>query len=405
MNAIRKPNRNRILVAWNESAWDARVNTGVNIGEPISPRFDFRARPSYVCMLSDAEPSSPSPRGEGWGEGDRDVRHSRMPHSNADRSRTGTLRPFNCYPQVQNGPAWFQAHPSALSIFSVCSASSAARARRPAAKSSCRSSGSGRGFTLIELLVVIAIIAILAALLLPAISRAKRSARIGQARLEIGNIVNAIHKYETDYNRLPTSSNAVNAAAAAGADFTYGTSYGGSDLAFRTPSGGTQPIHALDNAGGDLTAPYGQQCQTNNAEIMNILLDLDYYPNLGHARNPQQTKFLSATKGNDTNFPGVGPDNVYRDPWKNPYIITLDLNNDERTRDAFYRDPQVSADQNSTDNPKKGLNGLIPIVSGNTFYEVNAPIIVWSAGPDMMIDPKELATKGANKDNVVSWGQ
>jgi prepilin-type N-terminal cleavage/methylation domain-containing protein len=269
-------------------------------------------------------------------------------------------------------------------------------------KTSERTSRSSRpGFTLIELLVVIAIIAILAALLLPAISRAKRSARVGQAKLEIASIVNAIHKYETDYNRMPTSTNAVLSAASAGADFTYGT-WQLPD--FNVPGGGTQPIHALDNSGADLAGVSGN-CQTNNSEVMNILLDLDYYSNAGHLRNPQQTKFLSATMNNDTNFPGVGPDHVYRDPWKNPYIITLDLNNDERARDAFYRSDLVSADLSSTDNPKKGINGLIPIVAGATFYEANAPIVVWSAGPDGMIDPKDKANKGANKDNIVSWGQ
>ena len=46
----------------------------------------------------------------------------------------------------------------------------------------------------------------------------------------------------------------------------------------------------------------------------------------------------------NTTSPGVGPDGVYRDPWGNPYIITIDLNYDDKARDAFYRNPTVSAD-------------------------------------------------------------
>jgi len=411
MNAIRKSNRNRIFVpvAWNESSWDAPVTVG---DSPSPRRFNQHARLSYVCILSKdviertEAPGSLSPRQEGRGDGTRDLRLPKMLFDNGRRARTGALRPFNCYPYIQNGPSWFHAHPLALSVFSVGSSSTEDKARsRRAAKTACRASRVRRGFTLIELLVVIAIIAILAALLLPAISRAKRSAKVAQAKLEIQNIVNAIHKYETDYNRLPAAPSDSQAAGAINEDFTYGTANlvcrgaGDTPLAvsagFATPSGGTQPIETLGVAAG---------AQTNNSVIMNTLLDLDYYPNQGHSRNPQQTKFLSATMNNDVNFQGVGPDHVYRDPWKNPYIITLDLNNDERTRDPFYRAPQVSEVPSS--NPKRGINGLIPIDSASgPIYEVNAPIIIWSAGPDLMIDPKGLANQGANKDNIVSWGQ
>ena len=43
------------------------------------------------------------------------------------------------------------------------------------------------------------------------------------------------------------------------------------------------------------------------------------------------------------------------------------------------------------------------VVGASTFYEANAPVMVWSAGPDKMIDPSQPATKGANKDNILSW--
>jgi prepilin-type N-terminal cleavage/methylation domain-containing protein len=57
-----------------------------------------------------------------------------------------------------------------------------------------------RGFTLIELLVVIAIIAILAALLLPALSAAKRKAKLAQCQSNFHQISVACYAYATEYN-------------------------------------------------------------------------------------------------------------------------------------------------------------------------------------------------------------
>jgi prepilin-type N-terminal cleavage/methylation domain-containing protein len=64
---------------------------------------------------------------------------------------------------------------------------------------SVRKRTDGKGFTLIELLVVIAVIAILAALLLPAISKAKESARRSYCASNLRQIAMAVFMYADDH--------------------------------------------------------------------------------------------------------------------------------------------------------------------------------------------------------------
>jgi type II secretory pathway pseudopilin PulG len=269
-------------------------------------------------------------------------------------------------------------------------------------KSTCRL---GLAFAFIELLVVLGIIVILAALLLPPLVPRRGPPRVKRVQLEEAQIANAIQTYEADHGRFPVSSNAINAATVSGQDFSFGTA--GLPTGLKTPTG-TLNLRALAAAGNPVSY------QANNSEVMAVLLDIESWPgpppvptiNQGHAMNPHKIQYLNVTRTGDTSSPGIGSDGVYRDPWGQPYIITIDLNNDGRARDAFYREPGISADPTDPGTPKRGLDGLIPkAVGGKTFYEANAKVMVWSAGPDKTVNntPGTPANQGANKDNILSW--
>ncbi len=275
------------------------------------------------------------------------------------------------------------------------------------------------GFTLIELLTVISIIAILAGMLLPALSRAKVRAQVALCKTEINDLVGAISAYEAEYHRYPSTGQARQNSTENDPDFTYGTTY-------VNPQSGARV--QMVNKKTQILGPVlnNTQEQESNAHLIGILNNVDNFRNgvafggstpntlnFNSRLNPNKITFLKGAKEVAGGFsksgalvspkPGIGEDGVYRDPWGNPYIVSIDLNGDGRCLDAFYRNAVVSQQPKAA--AGSGFNGLSrPSDAANqNNFQYNNGVMVWSFGPDGQVDPKVNASVGANKDNVISW--
>ena len=116
-----------------------------------------------------------------------------------------------------------------------------------------------RAFTLVELMVVISIIALLVGILLPAISRARDNAKIGQSKSNIRNIHTASNLYENDHKGKFFSACPENMSSGPDGSWTGLSAPAAVSAWFgRYDSGGQS------GAGGKSTIPPGiQPCETD----------------------------------------------------------------------------------------------------------------------------------------------
>ena len=253
-----------------------------------------------------------------------------------------------------------------------------------------------KGFTLTEMLVVIAIIGIIAAITLPAIGRAKIRSKAAVTKVEMKSLEGAIKAYKSDYERFPIGRLSNNNPRNNYGDHTAGK----------------HPYY-IDDIGKEIAWAPG------NNNVMYILLAEDAGHNVRHARNPKKHKYItpkdSGTSVDKDGIPGLSLTKVYRSPFGNNFIISMDVSGDGYCGDNYYGWKK---------NEVLGLVQVPAEVSNRVskkFKALRGDIMIWTAGPDKMIETDPVYKKHLNSlidpitgkskpnnirpdiDNILSW--
>ena len=235
-----------------------------------------------------------------------------------------------------------------------------------------------KGFTLVELLVVVVIIAVLMGMLIPAVMRSKVRARIATARADMSNIKGAILSYQTDYSRFPVPR--VVPLNPQGGDITFGA--GGA------PNYGVMRILCSVD---DSTPPIDDST-TPPTPTLTV--------NGNFSRNPKKNKYLDVPSGDDLGDSGLDPIYNFNDPWRQQYIITMDMDGDGDCSDKYYRKAGMNVDvviglRKSKWTPPSG--------SPQDEHVLMGQVMIYSRGPDQKANGSISALEGVNEDNILNW--
>jgi hypothetical protein len=210
----------------------------------------------------------------------------------------------------------------------------------------------------------------------------------------MNGLIGAIQHYQGDYTFLPASKSLMKAVGSS--DYTFGT-YRRDGSYDETSNGASTNVHTTYGASFGSTGGSGGSYANCNAEIIDILLGSDTFPdgktNTLTQFNSRKVQYLNTRMSKGTDVPGVSmDDHVFRDPWGNPYMVTLDLNYNDHVVDLFYG------------NLARDHGGITNLGS----------VMVWSFGPDGKADldiangarakdTQNPKGKYENNDNILSW--